>query len=111
MSDTKTPITDSLQQIKFEGCDCLVIAPEDMAEIEIKLAAANERAESYKQVAEELGKAITPFTHHDLCEQLGGNSQGDDSPVFGRNKAILKLGYFRIATESLAKLEALNQGK
>lgn len=55
-----------------------------------QLAAANETIEL-------LIKALEPFAHPDLCEQLQGNVQGADSPVFGRNKALLKLGDFQRA--------------
>lgn len=51
----------------------------------------------------ELREALQPFTHDDLCKQLGGNVEGDNSPVFGREKAILRLGDFRRARAALAK--------
>lgn len=46
-------------------------------------------------------EALKPFTHPDLLVSLGGNVEGDDSPVYGRNKAILKLKHFRNAAKSL----------
>jgi hypothetical protein len=51
--------------------------------------------------AKRLREALEPFSHKDLCAILGGNVQGDDSPVFWRNKAILKLGDFRRARSIL----------
>jgi len=54
-----------------------------------------------------LREALEPFAHPDLCETLGGNVQGDYSPVYGRNKAILRIGDFRRAR---ARLDALGGG-
>ncbi len=45
----------------------------------------------------DLEGALRPFTQTDLGEALGSNHQGDASPVFGRNKALLFLGDFRRA--------------
>lgn len=45
--------------------------------------------------------ALEVFAHHDLCKQVAGNAQGNDSPVFGRDKALLVLGDFRRAAEAL----------
>ena len=48
-------------------------------------------------------KALEPFAHPDLCKLVGGNVQGDASPVFGRDKAILTLGDFRRARKFLRR--------
>lgn len=48
-----------------------------------------------------LEAALAPFTHPDLCEQFGGNVEGAESPVFGRNKAVLRLKDFRSARAAL----------
>jgi len=48
-----------------------------------------------------LRKALHPFVHPDLCCELGGNVQGNDSPIYARNKAILTLGDFRAARSAL----------
>lgn len=54
---------------------------------------------------EKLIKALEPFTHPDLAEILGGKCQGDDSPVFVRNKAMLKIGDFKRAIEAIKEAE------
>ena len=46
--------------------------------------------------------ALAPFAHPDLCEQFGGNVEGDESIIFGRNKALIKLGDCRKAADLLA---------
>ena len=48
-----------------------------------------------------LEKALEPFSHDDLCILLGGNCEGGESKIYGRNKAILKLKDFRKAKELL----------
>jgi len=50
---------------------------------------------------EQLEKALEPFAHEDLCETTSGNVEGDNSPVFGKNNAILRLGDFRKARRLL----------
>lgn len=45
----------------------------------------------------ELEEALRPFAHPDLGEILGGNVQGNESIVFQKNKAFLKIGDFRKA--------------
>ena len=52
----------------------------------------------------ELIAATKPFAHADLCKQLPGNSQGDDSPIYCRDKAVLKLGDFRKAASAVARI-------
>lgn len=56
-----------------------------------------------------LRAALEPFSHDDLCEQLGGNVQGENSPIFGRNRAVLVLGNFRRARAALVAHK--NHGK
>lgn len=53
-----------------------------------------------------LREALRPFTHPDLLKATGGTIQGDDSPVYGRDKAMLKLGDFRRAQRALTETEA-----
>jgi len=50
---------------------------------------------------ERLREALKPFAQDDLCKQLTGNAQGDESPIFGRDKAMLYLGDFRRAKQAL----------
>jgi len=54
----------------------------------------------------ELRAALMPFARDDFCIALGGNVEGDASPVFMRNKSLLILGHFRNARALLAKLDA-----
>jgi len=42
-------------------------------------------------------RALEPFSHPDLSEQLSGNTKGSESIVYERNKATLTLGDFRKA--------------
>jgi hypothetical protein len=55
-----------------------------------------------------LVEALRPFAHPDLAQLVGGNVQGDYSPVLGRNTAVLTIGDFRRAQEALA---AVRSGK
>jgi len=48
-----------------------------------------------------LRAALEPFAHPDLCRPLGGNMVGGDSPVFGRNDALLTLADFQRARAAL----------
>lgn len=57
-------------------------------EVESQLSAATAREAA-------LRGAIQPFLHPDFRRTLGGNTVGDDSPVFGRDSALLTLGDFR----------------
>jgi hypothetical protein len=50
---------------------------------------------------ERLVDALRPFAHDDLQSELGGNVQGDSSPVYGRNRATLTLGDFRKARAAI----------
>lgn len=52
-----------------------------------------------------LREALIPFTHADLREILTGNAIGEDSPVFQRNKAMLRIKDFSKAYEALAEDE------
>jgi len=58
---------------------------------------------------DELGveQALWPFTHEDLCRSNTCHVQGDASPVFGRNRALLLLGDFNRAKATLATLRAV----
>ena len=49
----------------------------------------------------ELRKALQPFTHSDLCKKLPSNAQGKNSPIFGRDKALLVLNDFLNARKAL----------
>lgn len=56
-------------------------------------------------------EALKPFTHPDLAAVLSHNVQGDDSPVFGRNHALLTIGDFKRAIAALKSLDAAKERK
>lgn len=56
----------------------------------------------------DVASAAVPFSHDDLCAYLGGNSEGEDSIVFQRNSAYLRLRDFRGIRSGLAKLQEQN---
>ena len=58
--------------------------------------ATDELATLRAQLAE-AREVIKPFIREDLCSQLAGNTIGEKSIVFGRDKAELTLGDFRAA--------------
>ena len=69
-----------------------------------RAAARNgQKAAELERRVKELEEALRPFTHPDLCETLGGNVQGDESPLWARNRAMLKLGHFKTASATLNK--------
>jgi len=51
----------------------------------------------------DLEKALEPFAHEDLSILLGGNVEGDNSPVYQRNKAKLFIRNFKLAKELLSE--------
>ncbi len=55
----------------------------------------------YRKVVE----AGKPFAHDDLCKQLGGNCEGDASPIFQRNHATITLGDCRKLRATLKEVE------
>ncbi len=50
--------------------------------------------------------ALAAFANPKFCETLSGNVQGDKSPIYERNGAVLKLGDFNRAAAALAALDA-----
>src|SRR6266850_519224 len=54
------------------------------------LAQEKRRVAEKDAYAGRLAEALRPFAHDDLCRQLGGNEQGDASPVFQRITAWLR---------------------
>ena len=63
-------------------------------ELEAKNAELVEEVEMLKAI-------IKPFAHPDLSKMLGGNAEGDKSPVFQRDKAMLTIGDFKKAKEAI----------
>ena len=61
-----------------------------------------DRLTTLRARAERAEGALEPFAHPDLLKMTGGQCQGDDSPVYGRDNAVLKLGHFRAAARALA---------
>jgi hypothetical protein len=68
---------------------------------EVEQAAA-ELAALRAQIAEQR-EALKPFAHPEFSRRLGGNEQGDESPLYGRNGVLLLLGDFKRAAAVLAK--------
>ena len=52
---------------------------------------------------EELEKALAPFAHADLCKYVGGNAMGEDSIVFQRDAALLRIRDFRTAARIISQ--------
>lgn len=57
----------------------------------------------YEERIKELEEALKPFVHEDLSRLFSGNNLGDDSIVFQRNKAVLKIGDFKKAKKALCQ--------
>lgn len=53
----------------------------------------------------EMHQALKPFAQYDLCLILGGNAEGDESIVFKRNYAVLKIKHFKKAKEIINKVK------
>lgn len=66
----------------------------ELTAIEAGMAETIARLEREKA---ELVEALKPFAQDDLSIANSGNIQGDDSPVWGKDGAMLKLGDFRRA--------------
>ncbi len=71
-----------------------------------------EKAEAALDVAraeiEKLRVALQPFARPEYQDALGGQVEGDVSPMFGRNGHLLTLGDFRAARAALASKETNN---
>lgn len=83
-----------------DSCPFIVTSGEGTSYCRLAETAATQLPDLLAKVAFLL-KALEPFAHPDLCRELGGNLQGDESLVFGRGDAVLKLGDFRRATEAI----------
>jgi len=57
-----------------------------------------------------LREAVAPFAHPDLQRLMSGCQYGDDSIVFQRCDAVLKIGDFRKAADALAASEGQEGG-
>jgi hypothetical protein len=68
--------------------------------------AAEEEIERLKAENAALVKALAPFIQDGFQSTLGGNAQGDESPVYGREKSLLRLGDFRRAKAAYDKARA-----
>lgn len=72
-------------------------------ELRLRNARQRQRIQRLTGLLEKADLAIRPFAHEDLCKFTGGNVQGGDSPVFGRDKAILTLADFWRARDFLRR--------
>lgn len=64
----------------------------------------------FNAVFDDLINSLEPFTHPDLAMEMGGNVEGDNSIVYQRNGAYLKLGDFRRAARALEAVRRLGDG-
>jgi hypothetical protein len=63
-----------------------------------------EAVNSHDRLTAEVGRlreALKPFTHPDFRKVMSNNVEGADSPIFGREGAILTLGDFERAAKAL----------
>jgi hypothetical protein len=58
--------------------------------------------DEFTQRVRELEEVLKPFAHPDLSAIMSGNADGVESPVFGRNRAQLKIKHFKKAKELLS---------
>lgn len=54
---------------------------------------------------DEAVRLLRPFAHDDLCALLGGNAEGDESIIFVRNSAVLRISDCRAARALIAKID------
>jgi len=69
--------------------------PEDIDKTISTVKSAMQHIKDQETKIQGLVEGLEPFDHPDLRKIFSGNAQGDDSPVFGRNKAILTIGDFK----------------
>jgi hypothetical protein len=60
-------------------------------------------------VLSELAEAAKPFAHPDLSYLFSSNVQGNASPIFQRNKAILTIGDVKRLQAALANAEEVKE--
>lgn len=90
-----TNITEALENLSYaEGYQ------ETVKNAQIELLDLVTKTAALEAENAALRKALEPFAHPDLCKILSGNTNGDESIVFGRDKANLKLKHF-IAARAL----------
>jgi len=72
----------------------------------IKRFSENEKyTKNLEQQLEKCKEVLRPFTQDDLCKVTGGMIQNDNSLVWGKDKALLRLGDFKKARTLLKELE------
>jgi hypothetical protein len=74
---------------------------EEVSELKTCLGLAEARALAAESAAARLREALEPFASDDLCRTASGNIEGDASPVYQRDNAVLLLGDFRRARAAL----------
>jgi prepilin-type processing-associated H-X9-DG protein len=86
----------------YFGMDCNRYWGEENFQRECqKVAAERDRIAKMQSAVQKLADALKPFAHPDLQMELGGNVEGDESIIYIRNKAVLKLSDFRRALAAL----------
>jgi len=71
---------------------------------ELTFAQVKAVLEYQTQLVSQTMSVLHPFTHPDLRKLTTGNAQGMDSPVFGRDGALLRLRDFAAANKLLLAL-------
>ena len=87
-----------------------IVADANTAEFAQEIVRGLESAAQLATAAQrerELREALEPFAQPELYRQLGGNIEGDDSIIFVRDDAELRLGDFRRAARLLASADGM----
>ena len=118
MSKSKTPITDGLQRIIFEGCECVVSDPETLEKLETELNAANERAEKAIDSLERSGVDAKRWQeraekYREIAKEFRRICNGvilmtDHIKEYDSSLDVLRNEEF---TNAISKLEKLEEGK
>lgn len=89
---------------KSEGKVEIVDLPFPIVEAELVA-----RIKEWEALKVEMIEVLKPFSHRDLSKVCTGNVQGDNSPVFQRDKAMLRLGDFQRVRNLLYRLGELDE--
>ena len=88
---------DAISAAELQELESLADSKDD---IDLAIRAAKKIA-AERAHADRLAEALEPFSDGELCRELGGNVEGEESPVFGRNGVLLKLKHFHNARKAL----------
>lgn len=99
-----TLLTDCLKDVTKERDDLADALKQAQGKVDCSAAIEKGAVRALSTAAEHievLEAALKPFSHDDLCCEMGGNAQGGASIVFQRNTAKLSLDDFRSARQLL----------